>query len=853
MSNIPGDQGDIEQLSIKVLSLSHRTEHRLTVAHIRTVGKLQQKTREDLLAIRQFGVKSADEVDEALTQLYVTLQTRSVVEIAHELETAKTAPIRVPEEVLTLPITVLVLSSRPHNALIRSGATTVGDVLTLRNSGLQQVNSLGQKGVEEIQAALAHLAEHGILTNTCTNHNSQDVKLLVDPPDQLPVNLVALIIPLARAIAQVCHNEREYDVLKRRFGLETSKAYRLQEIGDYYELTRERVRQLEVRAIKRVRETFEGKSPARGCIVPQVVLDEAVELRDLVSKLGSIVSEPEIIASINARYTIRLADQDIGALHLLLTTLGFESVGSAIAAPIQASWSSSATPQSDIESVLKVARPLLKESVSPISFFDIKVAFNKKRKTKIDNKTIQLALHLCSEVESVGDEHYQVKLEYLPSLADKAYRVLSEAGEPLEVREIVRRVNFALANAGSPADAQVRSLAGQLGGDKRFRPVGRSGSWSLLNWQHVNTTSTLELMKEFFHKHGKGATLDEVTRYVQQKRTDISRNSIGMYLSMQTDTFIRVALGTYELAVWGGKEYIGASKSDSKMIQAKLEAEIRTFFQNLGTNIVLQRELNKHLKMKTGIADQTIYAYLKRASYLRQEENEGKPGQKFIHLIDTRQVPQKTAREHAQEEILAFLESQPERRARIGEVATYVLQKKICKDRPRFYYVLSRMNDHVAKEQLPGELWLKLKTTSPDVTPLRFPQIAQVDDVLLQNELQRAVNMLTIENVDLGLFQLGKLFEVELKKYIEEVRKRNIHLVTKDDLARLVAMIDWVERNKITNKKHLLTLLREQRNERAHGQIPDLEERKRLIQHTPFLADLYIEYITFFHSQRKAL
>ena len=50
-----------------------------------------------------------------------------------------------------------------------------------------------------------------------------------------------------------------------------------------------------------------------------------------------------------------------------------------------------------------------------------------------------------------------------------------------------------------------------------------------------------------------------------------------------------------------------------------------------------------------------------------------------------------------------------------------------------------------------------------------------------------------------------------------------------------------------------LTLLREHRNERAHGEIPDLEERKRLMQHAPFLGDLYIKYIAFFNEQQGKL
>jgi len=64
-------------------------------------------------------------------------------------------------------------------------------------------------------------------------------------------------------------------------------------------------------------------------------------------------------------------------------------------------------------------------------------------------------------------------------------------------------------------------------------------------------------------------------------------------------------------------------------------------------------------------------------------------------------------------------------------------------------------------------------------------------------------------------------------------------------------MIDCVERNGIIAQKHHLTLLREHRNERAHGEIPDLEERKKLMQHAPFLGDLYIKYILFFMSKKS--
>jgi RNA polymerase primary sigma factor len=47
--------------------------------------------------------------------------------------------------------------------------------------------------------------------------------------------------------------DREADILRLRFGLDTDHAHSLQEIGDLYGLSRERIRQLERLALKKLR------------------------------------------------------------------------------------------------------------------------------------------------------------------------------------------------------------------------------------------------------------------------------------------------------------------------------------------------------------------------------------------------------------------------------------------------------------------------------------------------------------------------------------------------------------------------------------------------------------------------
>jgi hypothetical protein len=48
-------------------------------------------------------------------------------------------------------------------------------------------------------------------------------------------NLIKVIVPFAKALLRAFNAERDYEVLKRRFGLEGSKNYTLQDIGVAHE------------------------------------------------------------------------------------------------------------------------------------------------------------------------------------------------------------------------------------------------------------------------------------------------------------------------------------------------------------------------------------------------------------------------------------------------------------------------------------------------------------------------------------------------------------------------------------------------------------------------------------------
>jgi RNA polymerase primary sigma factor len=54
--------------------------------------------------------------------------------------------------------------------------------------------------------------------------------------------------------------ERERDVMKMRFGLNAEHSATLEEVGQAFNITRERVRQIEVRALFRLRHVSSGQA-----------------------------------------------------------------------------------------------------------------------------------------------------------------------------------------------------------------------------------------------------------------------------------------------------------------------------------------------------------------------------------------------------------------------------------------------------------------------------------------------------------------------------------------------------------------------------------------------------------------
>ncbi len=200
-------------------------------------------------------------------------------------------------------------------------------------------------------------------------------------------------------------------------------------------------------------------------------------------------------------------------------------------------------------------------------------------------------------------------------------------------------------------------------------------------------------------------------------------------------------------------------------------------------------------------------------------------------------------RQLVDESVLSILQNSPAKQISLAELLARLQREFNCSDT-----ILNQMInslDYVEQIDIPG--------TNTRVCQLKgmkgkvlFPQVYGITTDGLRQSVRRAISMLNENEVDLGLFSLSRDFENTLKAYlIAASAKGKFQIPTKDPPERwkLAHMIDWARNDRIITDNAILNYLRQERNNRAHGGMPSLAERKLLMKNVQHLAGLYIDYI----------
>lgn len=336
-------------------------------------------------------------------------------------------------------------------------------------------------------------------------------------------------------------NDKEKDIIKRRFGLDSYDKQTLEEIGQHYGITRERVRQIENLSINKLKELKELEQEIKEAesIVARLleyyggVMEENFFLENLLNYLEahgesdkSLLFLAEHIFSDN----VNRVKQDKEFNHL---------------------WRVGSADINLLKEVVNAMVKLIEGKSDPISLEELLKEFkssgfyqsNKDRIFSIINSLDINEEDIDKILESYLRSSRKIKQDLFDrwglvswgtvqpkKINDKIYLVLKKSGKPLHFTEIARLINETKFDEKVAYPATVHN---ELILDEKYVLVGR-GIYALKEWGYQPGT-VKEVVEELLASNGP-MSKDEIINKVLEKR-DVKKSTI--YLALMNSDRIK--------------------------------------------------------------------------------------------------------------------------------------------------------------------------------------------------------------------------------------------------------------------------------------------------------------------------
>ena len=683
-------------------------------------------------------------------------------------------------------------------------------------------------------------------------------KILENPLDV--TNDISLFdVWFLKTICEFLTLKNEYEIIQYRFGLNGYPRLTLEDTGIILDITRQRVRQVEKRAVDDLSELING-GIARQTSLSKKMFGRLQNYKSSLYQLGQIVAENVIV-----NHTTKFLSEvsiNLPLLRLLLNLFGYKSIDlETNALGNRLAWSLKSIDTTKIQGAISATSSYLKKVAIPKSFEEIKLAINRDRKAELrfNDSELKQAIRLSFDIEDFNGDKFQIRYEKLNSLSDKAYRIIYKNDGPLHIRQLAIELNKEAFKHGEASRINSHHVGARLSLDSRFGSIGRSGEWFLVEWEKYTTDFILDLMEDALHSKGEPLSSKAIFEFVKKKRP-VEKNAVDAYLS-QDKKFVRVGTDLFALHDWGliSVSTIRNRKADKVFSKAKLCEHIELVFKTKQVDEMFVVDLAQGIvELETRVLPQAIYNSIITSPAVNIiEQQMGKQLRKVAVFVPnyrtkltkleilTRDIP---VGELIQATIRKLLENQPDKQLELVTLRNLVSKEIYCHP-ASVYSSIEKMNDIEKITNVTNQVICKLAKSINNYTK----QVEKIADKQLIEEINRATNLVNIDSVDLALFQLGKIFEHTLKTYMLEVQRKNLAIVTQDDLSKLFKMVQWAGKTGLVTDETALQYLRIERNDRGHGAPAARDEREALLKNAPTLIQFYIDYIVLLEQRREKL
>lgn len=325
-------------------------------------------------------------------------------------------------------------------------------------------------------------------------------------------------------------DDRSKDIVMRRFGLKADKRETLESIGREYEITRERVRQIEVNARKSLSGLEEVYAPAYNF------------LRDVFTSFGGALAEEHVV-----RLVRDVLQQQVSPhlVHFYLEILP-RFIYTTSARNFDGHWRYQSVLHPMVEPAVEAAQTILKKRKHPIAFSDLAAEARTDLQVQSDelpDSIMEAALVASKNMAptAFGEWGLVGWAETSPrGVGDKAYTVLRRHGKPAHFRDITEKINEA---EFDHKRANPQTVHNELIKDGRFVLVGR-GLYGLKEWGYMAGT-VADVLESILKEAQAPLSREELIDQVLKQRL-VKKNTI--LLSLQNnERFLKLGKNQYGL------------------------------------------------------------------------------------------------------------------------------------------------------------------------------------------------------------------------------------------------------------------------------------------------------------------
>ncbi len=513
-------------------------------------------------------------------------------------------------------------------------------------------------------------------------------------------NLAAVFPSLVRlCLKQTARgdHERQLKILTRRHGLDGAPINTLEELGAVYDVSRQRISQLQVKAESRICQLLEDRLKRRGWDICPSLRSAYADLKSDLAAAGPALSRTRFQSVVRKRFGNGVKGH---WFSLFAQTLDYRQLAPSAKVPVaelSELWvPQGLAPQRSIDQVFRTLNSLRK-SPEGTPLTTLLAELRSAGHVCIDEPLLRVIISALPRLQITRSEQVRIRTECLPGASDQAWRMLKKHGKPLHRDELARRVNALRVGRGQMNPCTTENIANQMCADPRFVCSGRSGHWGLKEWGTVSESTIVEAMEAALHAAGRPLAMNALIRATLRLRPDASPKSVKSYVGQRPDQFVRAGRGKVALATWRIELPSSTQRPKVHCSQEDFLAAIELVRDDRET--LPMKELIDGIVELTGQTEPTVRLRLSNLDGIRAEDLPGQRG-KQIQFSESQVQASKgsklTKREQIQRTIREMIEEGGFRFERKTELYQALNRRLPCR-KSSFYRYLSELDPRISQ------------------------------------------------------------------------------------------------------------------------------------------------------------